>query len=165
MTDVNGRILVVDDIEENRDLLQRRLVRLGYDVAIADSGQNALDTLNEGGFDLVLLDIMMPGMSGLETLEKLRDTSDRGSLPVIMVSAKSESEDLVQTLEIGANDYITKPVDFPVAFARIETHLALKRAEDTFRNSEERFSLAIEGATEGLWDWNLATDEIYFSAR
>ena len=140
MTDVNGRILVVDDIEENRDLLQRRLVRLGYDVAIADSGQNALDTLNEGGFDLVLLDFMMPVMSGLETLEKLRDKSDRGLLPVIMVSAKSESEDVVQALEIGANDYITKPIDFPVAFARIETHLTLKRAEDTLRNSEERFS-------------------------
>ena len=78
MDEPRGRLLVVDDIEENRDLLQRRLVRRGYEVAVAESGQSALDAIAKGGFDLVLLDIMMPGMSGLETLERLRRTNDRG---------------------------------------------------------------------------------------
>lgn len=165
MPDMGGRILVVDDIEENRDLLQRRLARRGYEVEVADGGQAALDSMALTNFDLILLDIMMPGMSGLETLERLRPANDRAALPVIMVSAKSESEDVVQALEMGASDFITKPIDFPVAFARIETHLALKRADDSVRDSEERFALAMEGATEGIWDWNLESDEIFFSSR
>ena len=138
MDETHGHILVVDDIEENRDLLKRQLVRRGYEVVLADSGQNALAEIARGSFDLVLLDIMMPGMNGLETLERLRYISDRGMLPVIMVSAKGESEDIVQALEMGASDYISKPIDFPVAFARIETQLALKRADDAVRNSEAR---------------------------
>lgn len=165
MPKVRRQILVVDDIEENRDLLQRRLERRGYTVTVADCGEDAIDIVAKGGIDLVLLDIMMPGMSGPETLERLRSDSDRGSLPVIMVSAKSESEDVVHALEMGANDYISKPIDFPVAFARIETHLTLKSADDALRSSEERFALAMEGATEGLWDWDLKTDSVFYSPR
>ena len=138
MAEIYGRLLVVDDIEENRDLLQRRLIRRGYEVEVADGGLSALDAIARSSFDLVLLDIMMPVMSGLETLERLRHMGDRGMLPVIMVSAKNESQDIVQALEMGANDYIAKPIDFPVAFARIETHLALKRADDALRDSEAR---------------------------
>ena len=138
MNKVHGRLLVVDDIEENRDLLKRQLVRRGYDVVVADSGQNALAEMARGSFDLVLLDVMMPGLNGLETLERLRYINDRGMLPVIMVSSKDESEDIAKALELGASDYISKPIDFVVAFARIETHLALKRADDALRNSEAR---------------------------
>lgn len=130
MDEVRGRLLVVDDIEENRDLLKRQLMRRGYDVAVADSGQSALAAVARGHFDLVLLHIMMPGMSELETLERLRRISDRESLPVIMISAKTESEDVVEALERGASDFISRPIDYPIAFARIETHLALKRAVD-----------------------------------
>ncbi|NKB49893.1 MAG: response regulator [Alphaproteobacteria bacterium] len=138
MDDVKGRLLVVDDVEENRDLLQRRLTRRGYEVVVADSGITALAEMARGSFDLVLLDIMMSGMDGLETLKRLRLISDRGMLPVIMVSAKDESEDIAQALEMGASDYISKPIDFVVAFARIETHLALKRADDALRSGEAR---------------------------
>ena len=113
-------------------------MRRGYEVVVADSGLNALAEIARGSFDLVLLDIMMPGMNGLETLERLRCIGDRGMLPVIMVSAKDKSEDIVQALEMGASDYISKPIDFPVALARIETHLTLKRADDALRNSEAR---------------------------
>lgn len=138
MADVRGRLLVVDDIEENRDLLQRRLMRRGYEVEVADGGQAALAVVAETPIDLILLDVMMPGMSGLETLERLRCIGDRAMLPVIMVSAKNESGDIVQALEMGANDYISKPIDFSVALARIGTHLELKRADNALRNSEAR---------------------------
>jgi len=165
MDEVHGRLLVVDDIEGNRDHLKRQLMRRGYDVAVADSGQSALAAVARGNFDLILLHLMMPGMSELETLERLRRISERKSLPVIMISAKAESEDVVEALDKGANDFITRPIDYPMAFARIETHLALKRADDALLNSKERFALAMEGATEGIWDWDLDTDEVFFSTR
>jgi PAS domain S-box-containing protein len=130
----NARLLVVDDVEENREILRRRLTRQGYDVSVANDGKSALDALEGGDFDLVLLDIMMPGMDGLETLERLRRKHERGTLPVIMVSARSDSADMVKALELGANDYITKPINFPVALARIATHLTLKRADDVLRS-------------------------------
>lgn len=123
-------ILVVDDNEMNRDVLSRRLKRQGYQVEVAVDGPAALEKIEAGEpeIDLVLLDVMMPGMSGLEVLEKVRETRSRGELPIIMVTAKSESEDVVQALEKGANDYVTKPIDFAIVRARSEAQIALKRA-------------------------------------
>src|SRR5262249_46554679 len=88
----------------------------------------AIGLLGERRFDLVLLDIMMPGMTGLEVLKFLRRVDSLLDLPIIMVTAKGESEDVVEALELGANDYVTKPLDFPVVLARIRAQLALRRA-------------------------------------
>src|SRR5206468_12081462 len=92
------------------------------------NGEEAMELLGDREFDLVLLDIMMPGMSGLEVLKFLRRVDSLVDLPIIMVTARGESEDMVEALELGANDYVTKPLDLPVALARIRTHLALRRA-------------------------------------
>lgn len=123
-------ILVVDDNADNLELLSRRLQKKGYETVCADSGNKALALLEQQPFDLVLLDIMMPVMSGTEVLEILRTKSTMENLPVIMATAKDTSEDMVHSLKLGANDYITKPIDFPVLFARVQTQLALKSAND-----------------------------------
>jgi len=121
-------ILVVDDLPANRDLMVRRLERSGFQVLSAASGPEALELVRRGNVDMVLLDIMMPGMTGLDVLRTLRATRSSASLPVLMVTAKTDSEDVVEALSLGANDYITKPVDYPVALARIETHLRTTQA-------------------------------------
>jgi diguanylate cyclase (GGDEF)-like protein len=122
-------LLIVDDELMNRDVLQRRLERVGYRVLTADSGPSALDLIATHHVDLVLLDVMMPGMDGLETLRRLRQSRCVSELPVIMVTARDSSEDVVEALDAGANDYITKPVDFAVAQARIRTQLTARRAD------------------------------------
>ena len=123
------RLLVVDDAEDNRVLLNRRLTKRGFQVVEADSGMAALALIAEQDFDLVLLDIMMPGIDGLEVLRRIRATLSPDQLPVLMVTAKASNTDVVEALELGANDYITKPVDFPIAFARIKTQITRKQAQ------------------------------------
>jgi class 3 adenylate cyclase len=128
MDTAQGALLVVDDNEMNRDMLARRLGRRGYTVAVAADGYQALAMLEEQRFDLVLLDIMMPGISGLDVLKTIRARHSVAELPVIMATAKDQSSDIVEALQLGANDYVTKPLDFPVVLARAQTQLALKRA-------------------------------------
>jgi DNA-binding response OmpR family regulator len=123
-----ANILVVDDLPANRDLMVRRLERSGFRVQAAASGPEALEIVRQGNIDLVLLDIMMPGMTGIDVLRTLRATRSSAALPVIMVTAKTDSEDVVEALSLGANDYVTKPVDYPVALARIQTHLRTTQA-------------------------------------
>ena len=159
------RILIVDDNEMNRDMLARRLERKGYVVRIAEGARSLLERIQEDPVDLVLLDVEMPGISGLDALETLRGCYSPIQLPIIMVTAKNQSEDIVKALNLGANDYLTKPIDFPVALARIRTQVSHKKAEEALRVSEERYALAAQGANDGLWDWNLADNVVYFSPR
>ncbi|MEM9265837.1 MAG: response regulator [Cyanobacteria bacterium P01_F01_bin.13] len=122
-------ILVVDDNEDNRDMLSRRLNRRGYQSVVVDSGEAALEYIqNHDNVALVLLDIMMPGIDGIETLKCIRQNYSRNQLPVLMVTAKAQSDDMVRAFELGANDYITKPIDFAVTLARVETQLAIVKA-------------------------------------
>ncbi|MBI5494939.1 MAG: response regulator [Deltaproteobacteria bacterium] len=129
----SGNLLVVDDNEMNRDMLSRRLERRGFTVLTAEDGYKALALIAEKPFDLVLLDIMMPGIDGVEVLKRLREKYTPSDLPVIMVTAKDSSEDVVQALKVGANDYVTKPIDFPVVLARTTTQLTLKRAQEQLK--------------------------------
>ena len=121
-------LLVVDDQEENRDMLSRRLMRKGYTVLTAADGAEALQMLAQKTIDLVLLDIMMPGLSGFDVLREVRLTRSAAELPIIMATARTDSEDIVEALELGANDYVTKPLDFPVVLARVTAHLRTRSA-------------------------------------
>ena len=158
-------LLIVDDEDSNRDMLSRRLRRQGFEVRLAEDGPQALSAIQEDLPDMVLLDIRMPGMSGMQVLESIRQRYSSTELPVIMVTAESHSASVVEALQTGANDYITKPVDMPVTLARIRTHLSQKALAGALRESEERYARAARGANDGLWDWDLEKGEIYLSAR
>jgi signal transduction histidine kinase len=127
--DAPFRLLIVDDEENNRDMLSRRLVRNGYDALCAPSGLDCVAMLEREVVDLVLLDIQMPKMSGLDVLKAIRGRWNSNQLPVIMLTAKSQSEDIVEALDLGANDYITKPIDLAVALARIRIQTNRKQVE------------------------------------
>ena len=107
-----GSLLVVDDNESNRDALSRRLKLKGYTVSAAASGYEALELAATGAFDLVLLDVEMPGLSGLEVLARLRETRSATELPIIMFTARSEGADVVEAFRLGANDYVVRGEHF-----------------------------------------------------
>lgn len=148
MTKETGNILVVDDVEANRDMLSRRLARRGYHVETAAGGREALDRIGEEQFDAILLDIMMPEMDGYQVLEAIRKDHASEALPVIMVTAKDESEDVVRALELGANDYVTKPVDLAVCMARLRTQLKLKESSEALRKANERMTADLDAAAK-----------------
>ena len=112
MPETAARLLVVDDNEMNRDMLSRRLERRGFEVTCAEDGEKALVLIAERPFELVLLDIMMPGLDGWEVLKRIRAQHSATALPVIMATAKDQREDIVKALAEGANDYVAKPLDF-----------------------------------------------------
>ena len=118
------RVLVVDDIDDNRNILMRRLMVAHFEVDEAASGYECLEKLEQGGFAAVLLDFQMPGMDGLETLKRIRQTWSKMDLPVILVTARDYDPMIIHSLECGANDHIAKPYSFPVLVARVRAHLA-----------------------------------------
>jgi adenylate cyclase len=138
--DQGGRILVVDDVASNRDLLSRRLLREGHHVVTADSGLSALARLAEDEFDLILLDILMPDMNGIEILSRLKSKNRWRHVPVIMISGLSEVAAVARCIEAGADDYLTKPFNPILLRARINSTLEKKRWVDC----EHRYLQQIE---------------------
>jgi sigma-B regulation protein RsbU (phosphoserine phosphatase) len=133
-----GSLLIVDDDVRSRNLLRGYLTPHGLTITEAEDGTRALELIEQSPFDLVLLDVQMPpGPSGFEVLETLRRTCSATDLPVIMATAANEGADVVRALGAGANDYVTKPFDFPVVLARVRTQLELKAAVDRSRRLEQ----------------------------
>ena len=156
-------LLIVDNDVVTRRLLEVGLSKAGYDVRLASGSREAMQLVTQVQFDLVLLEAMIPDMAGFDLLKLLRATHDSSNLPVIMVTTLDESERVVEALKTGANDYITKPVDFPVVLARISAQLQRKRAEEAVRESAQRYELAARSTNDGLWDWQLRKGVFYLS--
>jgi diguanylate cyclase (GGDEF)-like protein len=155
------RILIVDDIADNRAVLARRFVRRGFDVHEADGGAQALGMIDAQTFDLVLLDVMMPGIGGLDVLRTVRRTRSPLELPVIMVTAKVGAEDVVGALQLQANDYVTKPVNFDIALLRVNAQIDRKRAgerlrlaNDALRRGNDDLERRVEERTRSLVKMN-----------
>jgi adenylate cyclase len=126
----DGLLLVVDDDEGNRNMLVRRLQRLGYEVDSAEGGATALTQLDSGSYDLLLLDVTMPGIGGLEVLERLRAHDRLRHLPVIVLSAVDDLDQIAACIQMGADDFLPKPFDSTILRARIEASLEKKRLRD-----------------------------------
>ena len=121
------QILIVDDTPANIDVLDQFLEKEGYKISVAQSGETALDVASRVVPDLILLDVMMPGIDGFETCRRLKDDETTRNIPIIFITAKNETEDIVQGLSLGGVDYIVKPFRREEVCARIHLHLKLKR--------------------------------------
>jgi phosphoserine phosphatase RsbU/P len=141
-----SRILVVDDNESNRDLLSRRLQRQGHTVLEAEGGARALALVEKEALDLVLLDLMMPGISGYEVLAQLKSDPRHRDIPVIMISALSELDAIVRCIEAGADDYLAKPFDPTLLRARVGASLEKKHLRDEVRASLARLEEELDQA-------------------
>ena len=150
-----ARILVVDDVPDNVDILQMRLESQGYEVATAGDGAEALEKIRELLPDLVLLDIMMPKVDGIETVRRMKADGSLPFIPVILVTAKADSKDVITGLESGGDDYLTKPVDHAALSARVRAMLRIKSLHDTVQAQSQRLE---EQAAE-LATWNKTLEE------
>jgi len=143
-----GSLLVVDDNEMNRDILSRYLKRAGYDVEAVAGGREAIFKLRERRFDLVLLDIMMPEMSGFEALERLKREETLRGAPVIFISALDDTSGKVRAFKSGGVDYITKPFHAEEVLARVENQLKISRLQRALERQNQELIKANEELTE-----------------
>jgi len=145
---LTGRLLIVEDDAANRDLLRRRLEREGHRVQEAGNGAQALQQLNSGVYDLMLLDVIMPEMDGYEVLARLKQNPSLRDLPVIMISALDETQSMVRCIEMGAEDYLAKPFDPVLLRARIGASLEKKRLRDRERGRTAELEQALQQLKE-----------------
>jgi two-component system, sensor histidine kinase and response regulator len=145
MSTTRDLILVVDDVTKNIQILGNFLREAEYDVAVATSGMQAMSILENVTPELILLDIMMPGIDGYETCRLIRQQPRTSNIPIIFVTAKTDTEDIVRGFELGAVDYITKPFSRPELLARVRTHLELQRSKQdlakALRDKDKFFSI------------------------
>jgi putative two-component system response regulator len=135
----SGRVLIVDDYEANISALRQLLERQGYEVLTATNGRDALDLVHRERPDLVLLDVVMPGVSGLDVCATLKNVAETCLTPVVLVSALQERATRLEGLEAGADDFLSKPVDPQELYARVRTLIRLKRLTDDLESAESLF--------------------------
>jgi putative two-component system response regulator len=143
-------ILIVDDQAQNMELLEAYLVPRGYEIIKAASGEEALGKLTSNQIDLILLDVMMPGMDGFEVTRRIRNDSKIRQLPIILITALRETEDRVKGIEAGCDDFISKPVDKMELLARVQSLIKVKAYNDLTSNYQKELQTEVTGRTEEL---------------
>lgn len=151
MDDVkNARLLIVDDHPKNIQVVGKILSNKGYRSIIAQSGLEALKAAQQAVPDLILLDVMMPEMDGFETCKQLKASPKTENIPIIFLTAKTETEDIVQGFEVGAVDYVNKPFNTHELLARIRTHLELKQYKENLEQLVAQRTKELQGAYEEI---------------
>ena len=145
-----ARILVVDDIADNVEILRMRLTSLGYEVVVAEDGEQALARVRETLPDLILLDIMMPKIDGLEVVRRLKADATLPFIPVILVTAKASPKDVVAGLDAGGDDYLTKPIEHGALVARVRAMLRIKALHDEVQALNEGLEAKVRDQVEEL---------------
>ncbi|MBM3602335.1 MAG: response regulator, partial [Alphaproteobacteria bacterium] len=134
---MTGTVLVVDDIPANLKLLEAKLLNQYFEILTASDGESALDIAEQKQPDIILLDVMLPGMDGFETCQRLKKNPNTAHIPVIMVTALSDSADRIRGLQCGADDFLTKPLNDTALFARVRSLVRLKLLTDSWRSHLE----------------------------
>ncbi len=147
------RILVVDDNPDNVEIIGTRLRFRGYDVVESSHGQDALAKVRLHAPDLILLNVMLPDIDGYEIARRLRNNDDLPYIPIILVTARDSTEDKVAGLDAGADDYLTKPINFPELEARVRSMLRIKRLQDELEEKNRELErLSISDGLTGLYN-------------
>jgi phosphoserine phosphatase RsbU/P len=155
-----SRLLIVDDIPENIKVLGAGLQHAGYIIVFATDGEQAIEIAHTSQIDLILLDIMMPGMDGYEVCRALKNNKQTADIPVIFITAKTQNEDVLRGFETGAVDYITKPFNAAELSARVKTHLELERSRQIIAHQAEELAWTNKRLIEKNMKLQQAVDEI-----
>ncbi|ADE36539.1 methanogen output domain 1-containing protein [Methanohalophilus mahii] len=139
-SEIPPKILIVDDEPQNLDLMEAYLSHL-YEITLAESGEECLQKVEEKDIDLILLDIMMPGMSGYDVAKTLKESESTRHIPIIMVTALSEKEDRIKSIEVGADDFLTKPVNRVELLTRVKSLLRIKSLHDELVAEKEHLKM------------------------
>ncbi len=145
---MSGRVLIIDDDDEFLTMIKLLLSLNNFEVDTANSGMEGLSKIENSNYDIVLLDVMMPHMSGFEVLKKIRRNEKLIDLPIIMLTAKSEKEDVLQGISIGANDYITKPFETEILIAKMKGFIKIKELQEEIK--QKNIILETLAITDGL---------------
>jgi diguanylate cyclase (GGDEF)-like protein len=137
------KLLIVDDVPKNIQVAANLLQKSGYQMAFAQDGPTALEQTQTTRFDLILLDVMMPDMDGFEVCRRIKENPDSREIPIIFLTAKNDSDSIVQGFHLGAMDYLTKPFNGAELQARVKTHLELYRSKEELKAANQRLNIEI----------------------
>lgn len=150
MDKTTDKILIVDDVSKNIQILGNILSQKKFQIAYAQSGQQALDICKTQDFDLILLDIMMPGMDGYEVCKRLKKNPSTSEIPIIFLTAKADMDSIIKGFDMGGQDYITKPFNAAELMARVDNHLLIKRQREQLKLMNNHLEDLVKERTQEL---------------